>query len=269
MTHDGAESHPRGRGTSARGSSPAQGGSGPGASVESRAEERADDHRKRPEEIVNEVEDAGLSFPEGTSPLAAALRHPVVVGALLALFSGIFASLLIPSLTRVWQDRPRELALKRDLVARISREATAAADGAVAGLEVERGRRAVFYDRLSKRWRLESSVIGSELTTYFPNSRAPRKWGDYMGTVSFLLQSVAFRGEEAAGDSLIRQHFRAVRFDDPVTERIRTRFVYGREGVEGAITQVNVLLLEERDQITAEVVASEAAGFSHGFWILR
>jgi hypothetical protein len=113
------------------------------------------------------------SFPERTSLLAAALRHPVVVGALLALVSGIFASLLIPSLTRVWQDRPRELALKRDLVARMSREATAAADGAVGGLEVERGRRAVFYDRLIKRWRLESSVIGSELTTYFPRAGHP------------------------------------------------------------------------------------------------
>jgi hypothetical protein len=41
------------------------------------------------------------------------LRHPLVVGALLALLSGVFASLLIPALTRSWQDRPKELALNK------------------------------------------------------------------------------------------------------------------------------------------------------------
>jgi hypothetical protein len=52
--------------------------------------------------------------------MAKALRHPIVVGAVLALLSGLLASLLIPALTRVWQDRPKELALKRELVERIS-----------------------------------------------------------------------------------------------------------------------------------------------------
>lgn len=49
------------------------------------------------------------------------LRHPLVVGGLVAVISGVVASLLIPAVTRSCQDRPRELALKRDLVERVSK----------------------------------------------------------------------------------------------------------------------------------------------------
>src|SRR5215210_1177696 len=59
-----------------------------------------------------------------TAPWVGLLRHPLVVGAAL----GVLASVLIPSLTRVWQERPRELALKRELVERISTLATEAID---------------------------------------------------------------------------------------------------------------------------------------------
>jgi hypothetical protein len=246
-----------------------EGAPGPGVSREAAADELSEADRLRGEEIVRELEELGL-FPRGrASRFAEALRHPVVVGTLLALVSGVFASLLIPSLTRVWQDRPRELALKRELVARISREATEAADGAVRGLQVARDRRAAFYDRLISSWRLESSVIGSELATYFPTSEAMRKWGRYMGAMNVLLQGVASRGEGAAGDSLLREHFRAVRFGDEASDGIRADFVRGQHNVEGPLTQVNVLMLEERDQITADVVASDAVGFSNGFWIFR
>jgi hypothetical protein len=242
---------------------------GAGVSPEPAAGELSEADRLRGEQIVRELEELGL-YPRGrASRLAEALRHPVVVGALVALLSGVFASMLIPSLTRVWQDRPRELALKRELVARISREATEAADGAVRGLQLARGRRAAFFDRLVSRWRLESSVVGSELATYFPNSEAMRRWRRYMGAMNSLLQGVAFQGEQAAGDSILRDHFRAVRFGDAATEGIRQDFVHGEHHVEGPLTQVNVLMLEERDQITADVVASDAVGFSHGFWIFR
>jgi hypothetical protein len=246
-----------------------EGAPGAGESREPAADELSETDRQRGEEIARELEELGL-YPGGrASRVAEVLRHPVVAGVLLALLSGVIASLLIPSLTRVWQDRPRELALKRDLVARISREATAATDGAVNGLEVARERRAAFYERLIASWRLESSVIGSELATYFPDSVAARKWRRYMGAMNVLLHGVAFGGEEAAGDSLLRDHFRAVRFDDKVSDRIRKHFVRGQHGVEGPLTQANVLMLEERDQITADVVEADAAGFSHGFWIFR
>ena len=52
------------------------------------------------------------------------LSHPVVVGTALALISGLIASVLFPAMTRSWQDRPRELALKRELVTDISEAST-------------------------------------------------------------------------------------------------------------------------------------------------
>lgn len=241
----------------------------PATAPEPSGDELSDADSLRGEQIVGELEALGLYPPRPASGLRDALRHPVVVGALLALFSGVFASLLLPSLTRVWQDRPRELALKRELVTRISREATEAADGAVRGQQIDRQRRVAFYDRLVSSWRLESSVIASELATYFPDTAAVRKWRRYMGAMNVLLQGVAYGGQQAAGDSILQDHFRAVRFDDEITERIRQDFVRGEHHTEGPLTQANVLMVEERDQIAADVVGSDAVGFSHGFWIFR
>jgi hypothetical protein len=241
----------------------------PATAPQPSGDELGDADRRRGDQIVRELEALGLYPRARASRFAEALRHPIVVGALLALFSGVFASLLLPSMTRVWQDRPRELALKRDLVTRISREATEAADGAVRGQQINRKRRAAFYDRLVSSWRLESSVIASELATYFPDTAAMRKWRGYMGAMNVLLQGVAYEGQQAAGDSILQDHFRTVRFDDEITERIRRDFLRGDHHAEGPLTQANVLMVEERDQITADVVNSDAVGFSHGFWIFR
>jgi hypothetical protein len=204
--------------------------------------------------------------PKRPSGWAAALRHPVVAGSLLAVITGIFASVLIPSLTRVWQDRPRELALKRELVARISREGSTAVDSASVGVGPRRGQ--AFYDRTIRRWRTESSIIGAELTTYFPTSAARRKWQDYAGIVNYVLHAVAYdEGPGLASDSLVRDHFRRVRFDDPVNESMRKGVIRGAVAKAESVLTVSVLLLEERDEIAADIVEAEAAGFSHGFWI--
>lgn len=173
---------------------------------------------------------------------------------------------MVPSLTRVWQDRPRELALKRELVARISREAQTAIDSASPGGGPRQGR--VFHDRAMRRWRTESAIIGVELTTYFPASAVRREWLAYVGTVNVFLRTVAYGGERSlAGHPLVRDHFRRVRFDDPVDESMRKEVIRGavREG-ESVLT-VSVLLLDERDKIVTDIVESEASGFSHGFWI--
>src|SRR6478609_6041343 len=68
---------------------------------------------------------AGVLVPRSRAQdMAGVFRHPVVAGITLAVVSGILASLVIPSLTRVWQDRPRELELKRSLVEEVSQSVT-------------------------------------------------------------------------------------------------------------------------------------------------
>jgi hypothetical protein len=52
--------------------------------------------------------------------LSSAVRHPIIVGVVLTVVSALVASLIIPSITRAWQDRPRELALKQSLIDEIA-----------------------------------------------------------------------------------------------------------------------------------------------------
>jgi hypothetical protein len=121
------------------------------------------------------------------------LRHPLVIGATLTLLSAVLASVLIPALTRVWQDRPKALALKRDLVAKISQTATAAiiraryypAGHPTASIAT----RDTAYTRTASRWQVDSAAIGSELATYFRTTALPMRWQRYTEAVRGYLHS--------------------------------------------------------------------------------
>ena len=81
--------------------------------------------------------DAGGSKGVSKGSRLAALRHPLVVGALLTVITALIASVVVPALTRSWQDRPRELSLKRELVARVARAAATTVQG---GKQIRRDR---------------------------------------------------------------------------------------------------------------------------------
>jgi hypothetical protein len=204
------------------------------------------------------------------------LRHPLVVGAGIALISGVLASLLIPALTRVWQDRPRELALKRDLVERISSAGTSAVGrGATYAFIVEtrnpsRTKRIAFLIPAVRKWSVDGGVIEAELTTYFQATALPRQWRTYEVAVEDFLRYIS-RAEVGTHAFLLRDlrdHFRAVRFDDGNADRERRSWTHG-ESLQGSRIELTRLLLAEQDQITRRIVASNASGFSHGVWFFQ
>jgi hypothetical protein len=222
---------------------------------------------------MTETTTAAQAAPPRRSALVAALRYPLVVGAAIAIVSGLFASILIPAATRVWQDRPKELALKGELVGRISRSATSTlARGRYFDAAGARPRaRMTYYTRVATEWRIASSTIASELTTYFHETTLPARWQAYEEAVGTYLQyqtKPAFapdvRSVEAFDTTALRQHFRHLRFDEPSREQARRLLVAG-----GSLetTGAFFLLTAERDQIERTIVASDASGFSHGFWI--
>jgi hypothetical protein len=207
---------------------------------------------------------AATASTQRASPWSTTLRHPLVVGAAIAVLSGLFASFLIPSATRVWQDRPKELALKSKLVDRISKSATASlASGEY--FDQPNGDQELSYRRLARQWRISSAEILSELTTYFGRTSLPAQWRNYENSVGMFLrmrigspESSRLRTDMA---HRLRDHFRNVRFEMPI-EQARATFVRG-----GPRSLAFDLLLEERDQIEQKVVATNASGFSHGYWV--
>jgi hypothetical protein len=212
---------------------------------------------------------------------AAVLRHPLVVGGLVALISALVASLLIPAVTRSWQDRPRELALKRGLVQRVAKtSADAVARANAFGFTVETTRsdnrqvgedhRISFVSDALRRWDVRSSAIGSELETYFPHTSIPRGWRTYDFGVTTFLRYVA-GAEPYTHDVLLgmlRSHFAGLRFEDREGES-RRRDVAAGHFEAPARLELTVLLGLERDKLTREILAADAQGFSHRFWVFR
>ena len=209
------------------------------------------------------------------------LRHPLVIGIVLTLLSGILASLIIPALTRSWQDRPLELALKRELVERISTAATDTVEAASFygfNIEFARGRADSLYPSAKrfgfllpavKKWEIDSSSIESELATYFHGSGLPAQWQAYEFAVQQFLRYTVGAEKELSNSQLenVRDHFRTVSFDSATAEETRRSFVTGTSADRPRIV-VAELLLDERDQIERRIVGADASGFSHGFWIL-
>lgn len=204
----------------------------------------------------------------------ASLRHPLVVGAALTLLSAVVASLLIPSLTRVWQDRAKELALKQALVKNMSEQTTAAiiearyfpADHPGASADVG----GAAYTQAASKWQIAAASIGSELTTYFTSTDLSRQWQDFTEAVRIYIHQQTFLRAAPGSYDLIdlRKYFRGVHMNTPAYEKTRHDFTNGGADI-GAGHTVLTLLAAQRDQLEREVIESHASGFSHGFWIFR
>lgn len=133
------------------------------------------------------------------SSSVAALRHPLLVLAV----SASLTLLLIPAITRVWQDRPRELDLKNRLVAQIAESATTTVNR---GRELARepGDRRGRHFPAKGSWLVASAVVAADLATYFP-AKTRAAWGDFTNRmVDYLLLSSArsARARQRATDRL-------------------------------------------------------------------
>ena len=221
---------------------------------------------------------------ESVDRLSAAFRHPVVVGATLAIISAFLASLVIPSITRVWQDRPRELALKRGLIEDISMSAT---DVVIrtryfaqsVGYAPYKNRRREFFTEKSRGWRSTGALVGAQVETYFHDSDVVAAWRGYENAIGDYLVYAANAGApRQSGNRMaiygsrprLVAHFGQLEFDTPIAESTRRTFLGERQvlDVVREVRMISELLLYERDQLNSTIVATGAAGFSHGFWIL-
>ena len=226
-----------------------------------------------------------------------------MAGTTLALISGLIASVLFPAMTASWQDRPRELALKRELVSDVAEASTNAVAGGntfAYSTELEKTSKADRVQHLTRAlndWEVASSVIGSQIATYFGKTTLPRQWVAYQSAVSDYIEFTTQAHpsyDEGLASSLI-EHFRSVRFDDPQHEQERKEIVAEQPADDGIVPAASAdldavkeqkvdeavspaspelhriaglrLLGYERDQIASRILDEDAEGFSHGLWI--
>ena len=207
----------------------------------------------------------------------AVFRHPLVVGSALAILSGLLASLVIPGMTRVWQDRPNELALKEAIVERISQAATETiAQGASLSSSdsttIRRSARFAAVEDINRRWMVESAGVASQLNTYFRDSSAAKEWKNFSEAVSQFVfyGTVSNASNLTQTDDRLRalsRGFAQTTFGNAQNEKLRAAFADAPNGF--GVPTITDLLRAWQDNLVTQILDSKAYGFSHGFWIFH
>jgi RNase H-fold protein (predicted Holliday junction resolvase) len=100
------------------------------------------------------------------------LKHPLIILFVGALISG----LLIPAITRGWQNHQKALEIKTQLVSELSKaimEMIMAIQFAHLG---SKSQKQAEFDKAYREWEIQSAVIGTKLQAYFPETTLPEEW---------------------------------------------------------------------------------------------
>jgi len=118
------------------------------------------------------------------------LTHPLFLLLVGALLTGV----ILPSITRKWQNYQKELDLKTELVAEMSKSLMTVlmtfefsllhtSDGS----SIDNSANNELTEKL-KEWQIMSCVIGSKLHAYFPNDPLHKDWLIYSKEVSLFCE---------------------------------------------------------------------------------
>src|SRR5687767_12760316 len=121
-------------------------------------------------------------------PMAQFLEHPFTI----LLAGAAISGLLIPSITRRWQNHQKALEIKTQLVSDLSKsimEIVMATQ--FAHLRAPSQQQADF-DRAYRDWEIQSGVIGTKLQAYFSGSTIPEEWSQFSEIVTdfYALEAV-------------------------------------------------------------------------------
>jgi hypothetical protein len=117
------------------------------------------------------------------------LAHPLLV----LLVGAVLTGMLIPALTRRWQNRQKALELKTELVGEISESIT---EMVMAVQFVHLGATSMDqqrFDEAYREWETKSAVIGTKLRAYFPETAIPAEWTEFSEIVTdfYALEGVS------------------------------------------------------------------------------
>jgi len=229
------------------------------------------------------------SSADASGSRVAFLRHPLFVGAAVAVIGAVFASLLIPSITQVTQDRPKELELKQTIVERIA-EATGTAlnkgvalsrpipDVVAAGGQLGQEPRTV-YRQVNGDWLVAASTIDGQVTTYFGHGAAWQEWRTLQnGVTSFLRLSSLRWGPGTHNVRVQAQRYLCGHLRGHLSSEYNRKLLrsYCKDPSTLIVPKtfsnvalgVNSLLVDLRDGLTVRIVDAPAAGFRHSPWSL-
>lgn len=199
----------------------------------------------------------GVHVPRERGARAAELRQWLGNPLIVALVSTLLVSLVIPKLTRQWQDHQKELEIQTALVGSMSKSASDAvisgrllASGLYQGREWQR-----IYNNSIRTWSVDGSVAGANLQAYFPRSDIGAEWRAYVVVVTDYLQLAGPSSSRTAQVDQIRSLVPGL--------RLRWRAIAAGRGqaFQDGYRALGFELLNRRDVLIAEVLAGHPSGF--------
>ena len=121
-----------------------------------------------------------ITWSDVMSAVKEVLAHPL----LLLLLGAILTGLVIPRVTRGWHTHQKALEIKTELVSELSKaimEMIMAVQYARLGAV---GQTQADFDAAYSKWEIASSVIGTKLHAYFPQTLIPATWEGFAEQVT-------------------------------------------------------------------------------------
>jgi hypothetical protein len=122
-----------------------------------------------------------------------------VPSSLLLLVGALISSILVPSLTRQWQNHEKELEMKSRLVEDMNNSVT---DFVMAVQFAEVGATSqsqADYDKAYRDWEIKRGQLASKIRVYFPGSRIADEWSRYSRAVTDFYVLSGIREESKRG----------------------------------------------------------------------
>jgi len=193
------------------------------------------------------------------------LANPLLV----TVVSASLVYLVIPQLTRGWQNHQKVLDVKTGLVGDMSDSASDAlmsgrfiASGLIGKATSDPFATQRSFNEAYQSWTTKSAVTGAQLAAYFPDSDLSDRWRAYANAVADYLQ-VGVRGQpsDRANQLLaLAKHFPALHHKDP--DWWRTLLDRSPEGeFQQNYAELSAALLAERDVLVQQVLRAKATAF--------
>jgi hypothetical protein len=187
---------------------------------------------------------------------------------LIAIVGSLLVYLVIPQLTRGWQNHAKVLEVKTSLVADMSDSVGNAtmtgrfiASGLIARATDDPNATQRAFNDAYQKWTIKSAVIGSQLAAYFPGNDLGSRWRSYSNVVTDFLQLSA-RGQRTDRASQlveIADYFPALQkrgrgWWRTLLEDTGPKFLQN-------YLELSQAILSERDRFVQRVLDSKATGF--------
>jgi hypothetical protein len=212
---------------------------------------------------------SAAEVPQRREPWHRHLQGWLASPLLVTVVGAVLASVVIPQLTRGWQNHQKILDVKTGLVADMSDSASSAlssgrfiASGLVGRATSDPFATQRAFNDAYQSWTTKSAVTGAQLAAYFPDSDLSDRWRAYGNLVADFLQ-VGVRGQPAdRANQLVAlaKHFPALHHKDPGWWKVLLD-----RSPEGEFQQnyaeLSAALLAERDVLVQRVLREKATGF--------